>query len=91
MKEVRITTGERLLRIHDVARKVAMGRSTIYRWIAAGRFPAGLELAPQVTRWRESDIDAWIATFDARSEDRAPEPRLLEEAPPTDRRVSAEA
>lgn len=56
----------RLLSIRDVCRKVAMGKSTVYRWIAEGRFPHGIELAPQLVRWSESEIDVWIAACGAR-------------------------
>jgi prophage regulatory protein len=52
--------GERLLRLRDVEVKVAIGKSTIYLIMKEGRFPRPIELAPQLVRWRSSDLDAWI-------------------------------
>lgn len=56
-----ITPGDRLLRKRDVMLKLSVGSSTIYRWIEARGFPRPIELAPQVVRWRLSEIDTWIA------------------------------
>lgn len=53
--------GERLLRLSDVEEKTSLSRSTIYRRIQAGTFPAPLDLGPGAVRWRLSDVDAWIA------------------------------
>lgn len=49
------------LRIKQVATKVGLGQSTIYRMIAAGTFPKPFELVPGRVAWIESDIDAWLA------------------------------
>lgn len=58
-----IVPGDRFLGMKELCHKVGMGKSTIYRWIEEGRFPPGIELAPQMVRWRESEIDAWMASF----------------------------
>ena len=47
-RAVDIVCGERLLCIKEVCHKVSMGKSTVYRWINEGRFPHGIELAPQL-------------------------------------------
>jgi prophage regulatory protein len=47
--------------IRQVASKVALGRSTIYRLIAEGKFPKPFQLVPNRNAWIESDIDAWLA------------------------------
>jgi prophage regulatory protein len=57
--------GERLLRLPDVEEKTSLSRSTIYRRIQAGTFPAPLELGPGTVRWRMSDVDAWIEGLSA--------------------------
>lgn len=49
------------LRIKQVAEKVALGESTIYRMIQRGEFPKPFELAPKCMAWLEDDIDAWLA------------------------------
>jgi prophage regulatory protein len=53
---------EALLSIADVCRRVRLGKSAIYVRIKAGSFPRPLDLGTTV-RWRESDIDAWIAAL----------------------------
>ncbi|KUZ70789.1 transcriptional regulator [Burkholderia ubonensis] len=49
------------LRMKDVAVKVGLGQSTLYRMIAAGTFPKPFELVPGRTAWLEEDVDAWLA------------------------------
>lgn len=51
----------RAIRIKEVAAKVGLGQSTLYRMIADGRFPKPFELVPGRTAWIESDIDDWLA------------------------------
>lgn len=49
------------IRIKQVAAKVGLGQSTLYRMIAEGRFPKPFELVPGRIAWIESDIDDWLA------------------------------
>lgn len=49
------------LTIKQVAAKVALGQSTIYRLVAKGEFPKPFPLVGNRTAWLESDIDAWLA------------------------------
>lgn len=37
-----------------------ISRSTLYAWIAAGKFPAPIKLGPRVSAWRASDVMAFI-------------------------------
>lgn len=53
----------RLLSIGEVQQRVSMGRSTIYARIKAGRFPRPVSVSPGMVRWRDADIDAWIASL----------------------------
>ncbi len=68
---------ERLLRIKEVELKVALVRSTIYRKLAMGVFPMSVTVGNDDegggVRWRESEIDAWIAglPYTARPQPRA--------------------
>ncbi len=39
---------------------VPMGRSSIWRNVKAGTFPAPVKLGPMTTAWRAEDIHAWI-------------------------------
>jgi prophage regulatory protein len=52
---------EVLYRIRDVVRITGHGRSTVYRDVAAGFFPAPVRLGQQSVAWRKSDLDKWIA------------------------------
>lgn len=50
----------RILRYREVEARTGLSRSTIYRWQAAGRFPAAVVLGRRTVGWIESDVDAWI-------------------------------
>ncbi|MFC0408854.1 helix-turn-helix transcriptional regulator [Roseomonas elaeocarpi] len=47
------------LRLAEVEREVGLGRSTIYRRISAGTFPAPRQLGGGCVRWTTSQIQAW--------------------------------
>jgi prophage regulatory protein len=59
-------TTTRLLRMREVMERTSLGKSTIYRKIAAQIFPPPVSLGGAAVRWRESDIDAWVASLRAR-------------------------
>ena len=46
-------------RLPLVLKLTGLGRSTVYRWIADGSFPAPVRLGPRVVAWRLSDLDRW--------------------------------
>ena len=50
----------RILRSAEVEARTGLSRSTIYRWRAAGRFPAPVVMGGRTLGWIESDVDAWI-------------------------------
>jgi prophage regulatory protein len=50
-----------LLRLPAVARVVGLSRTTIYKRIEEGRFPAPINLGERAVAWREDEIAAWIA------------------------------
>ena len=54
---------DRLLRLRDVKTKTGLGSSTIYRYIQAGTFPAPVKIGGFTSRWRESQVDAWIVAL----------------------------
>lgn len=60
-----------LLSLPELRQRFGVGRSTIYRWIATGGFPRPIKLSDSVNRWRESDVETWLAkkapTLDAAS------------------------
>ena len=52
---------DRIIRMGTVRYRTGLSRSTIYRKIAEGTFPAQLKISINGTGWRESDIDRWGA------------------------------
>jgi prophage regulatory protein len=49
-----------LLNILDVQRVTSLSKATIYRFIAAGRFPKPVRLSPRGrVAWRSSHIRVW--------------------------------
>ena len=52
-----------LLKLSEVKRLVGLGSSTIYRKMEHSEFPRPLQLGPKTTRWRRSDLDAWLVAL----------------------------
>jgi len=50
----------RLIRIKEVQHRVGLGRSTIYRWMAEGKFPQAVHLGGHAVAWVEAEIDIWL-------------------------------
>lgn len=48
-----------LLRIGAVMRTTGLGRSTIYRLITSGQFPAPVRLSARAVGWRRTDVESW--------------------------------
>ena len=51
---------DKLLRMNDLVRELSISRSTLWRWVAVGKFPRPINVGPHTTAWRESDIQGWI-------------------------------
>nr|WP_295469991.1 AlpA family phage regulatory protein [Mesorhizobium sp.] len=52
---------DRIVRLNTVLARTGLSRSTIYRKIAEGTFPAQLRISVNGAGWRESDLDRWVA------------------------------
>lgn len=50
----------RLMKITEVMDMTALGRSTIYKFIAEGKFPKSIPLGDRAVAWLESDVEDWI-------------------------------
>ena len=46
-------------RLPTVMQATGLGRSTIYRLVASGSFPAPIHLGARAVAWRWSDLDRW--------------------------------
>lgn len=51
----------RLIRLPEVQHRVGLGRSTIYRWMAEGKFPKPVQLGGYAVAWAEDEIEEWIS------------------------------
>ena len=54
--------GIRLFTRDEVIARVGLGKSTIYRLIPHGLFPAPVSLGPHAARWVAYEVDTWIAS-----------------------------
>ena len=52
---------DRIIRLNTVRFRTGLSRSTIYRKIAEGTFPAQLRISANGAGWHESEINRWIA------------------------------
>lgn len=52
---------DRIIRLKTVVSRTSLSRSTIYRKMAEGTFPALLRISIHGAGWHESDISRWIA------------------------------
>ena len=50
-----------LVRMPTVTRLTALSRSTIYRLVASGKFPAPVRLSTHSIAWHMADIEQWTA------------------------------
>lgn len=50
----------KVLRLAQVMDSTGLGRSTIYKYIAQGKFPTPLQLSERCVGWLESEVQQWI-------------------------------
>ena len=55
-----MTTPNRILRLGSVLERTGLSRSTLYRKIERGSFPAQVRISDRCIGWRESDIERWL-------------------------------
>jgi prophage regulatory protein len=63
----RLPAPDRILRRKEVEHRIGLSCSALYRRIAAGTFPAPLDLGGNAVGWRESTIEHWLDTRPART------------------------
>jgi prophage regulatory protein len=56
------TKADRLLFPAEVRAKVRLSEPTIYRLRRRGKFPDPIILGERRIAWRESEVDAWLAS-----------------------------
>lgn len=55
-------SGDSLLRLPEVIRRVGLRRSAIYAAIKEGHFPRPVRLTKRAVGWASSDIDRWVSS-----------------------------
>ena len=50
----------RIVRIGEVCRLTGLAKSTIYKKLAEGSFPARVHLGPRAIGWRTRDVVGWL-------------------------------
>ena len=56
-----MTNSDRIIRLKTVLARTGLSRSTLYRKIADGTFPAQIRISIHGAGWRESAVNHWIA------------------------------
>lgn len=51
----------KFIRLNDVKAATGLARSTIYKYVKQGIFPAPVSLGGRAVAWVEGEVDAWIA------------------------------
>ena len=49
-----------LMRLKEVMAATGLGRSTLYKYIAAGQFPEPVALGGRSVAWVADEVDEWI-------------------------------
>ena len=57
-----MTALDRMLRREEVQERTGLSRSAIYRMMREGDFPLPRRLGQRAVRWRERDLEAWLAS-----------------------------
>lgn len=55
---------DRLLSIKQIQERVQISRVSVWRWEKEGKFPKHVKLG-SIARWKESEIQQWIADLRA--------------------------
>ncbi|AOJ70296.1 phage transcriptional regulator AlpA [Burkholderia pseudomallei] len=50
----------KLLRLVGVLDTVGVKKTTLYRWIREGKFPAPVQLGARSVGWRATDVQQWV-------------------------------
>jgi prophage regulatory protein len=51
--------GNALIGIGDLCKQIGVSRTTIYRWVKEGTFPAAVRISVGAVRWRSQDVEQW--------------------------------
>lgn len=66
-----MTNSDRIIRLKTVLARTGLSRSTLYRKITEGTFPAQIRISVHGAGWYESAVNRWISDPVAYREDSA--------------------
>ena len=55
---------DRIARMPEVLALVGVGRTTLYKMVRDGRFPAPLHLSSRIRGWRLSSVEAFLSSVE---------------------------
>ena len=58
---ISIDVADVYLRIDDIVHRLGISKSSIYAWVKEGEFPPQKKLGKRIARWKESDVNQWLA------------------------------
>ena len=61
MKEKNTQFQKSYIRDYDVAKKLGIGKSTVWYLLKEGNFVKPIKLSQSITIWDEAEIDQWIS------------------------------
>ena len=50
----------KLMRLKEVMQATGLGRSTLYKYMAAGQFPEPVPLGGRSVAWVQDEVESWI-------------------------------
>ena len=56
------STNDRLMPLGEVRARCGLSRSSLYRKMRDRSFPTPLQVGVRAVRWRESEVEHWLAT-----------------------------
>jgi predicted DNA-binding transcriptional regulator AlpA len=59
-KTTQEASGPVLLKALDVCRLCSIGRATLFRWMALGKFPPPMRKGKRWARWRADEVRLWV-------------------------------
>ena len=64
---------DRMLTVAEVSRVTSLSRTTLYRMVERGQFPAPRRISAARVAWRESVVQAWLPVGNEAVEQGEPE------------------
>jgi excisionase family DNA binding protein len=67
----KVPVNKDLLSPHEVANRLSIASSTLWRMVARGQFPQPIRFSRRLVRWKTRDLQAYLDSLKART---APDP-----------------